>query len=212
MLKGVKNTVYRVRAEITAYIEVEAINQKEAKRLAKCAEGKMVKPPTEEFYVQEKTGHVGWHTAEKDSEYEDEIIKRLIGIYAALWRRCYNVHHEHWNLYGKQKIGICDEWLNDFYSFVEWSLENGYANHLTLDKIDNSKNYGPDNCRWATKQEQANNRKDTRHFIYNGRDMTTRQIADEVGVPRQLLINRICSGKSLEEAISMGRDSKERGR
>ena len=196
--------LYRVRLETTTFLEVEAGSQKDAKMRVKRGEGDIVKDQMVEIYAQEKSGHTGWRTAERDSKYDDVTIKRLGNIYAALWRRCYNIHHEHWNLYGKQRVGICEEWLNDFYSFVEWSLENGYANHLTLDKIDNMKDYSPDNCRWATMQEQANNRKDTRYHMYKGRDMTTRQIADETGIPRHILINRVCSGKSIEEAVAMG--------
>lgn len=53
---------------------------------------------------------------------------------------------------------MCDEWKNDFVKFFEWAMSNGYSENLTIDRIDNDKNYEPDNCRWADAETQCNNR------------------------------------------------------
>lgn len=203
---------YRVRVEKTYYYVVDAINQKTAKKMI--AENKVdeFRKPTEKVFIQENVKNIKFHNPERDSEYDEKTIKRLIEIYRGMVRRCYNVLHQHWDLYGKNHIGICDEWRKDFYKFVDWSLTNGYSHELTLDKIENNKSYSPNNCRWATAQEQANNRKDTGHVTYNGRTYTRREIADMFNVDMKQLSIMLSKGVPLEQAIYKQQHSKPRGK
>jgi hypothetical protein len=59
-------------------------------------------------------------------------------------------------------ITVCDEWKDTPELFVKWAQSNGYAEHLTIDRIDRTKGYCPSNCRWVTYSEQAKNRKHVR--------------------------------------------------
>lgn len=89
---------------------------------------------------------------------------RVYQIYYAMKQRCYNPNNAAYWDYGERGITICDEWLNDFESFYKWSIENGYSDDLTIDRIDPQGNYEPSNCRWADRYTQGyNQRKSTKN-------------------------------------------------
>jgi len=87
------------------------------------------------------------------------INTRLYRIWSNMKTRCTNSHSQYkYSRYGGRGISVCEEWMNDFESFKNWAVSHGYSDSLTLDRIDNDGNYGPDNCRWATMSEQCFNR------------------------------------------------------
>jgi hypothetical protein len=71
------------------------------------------------------------------------------------------------NCYFEKGVKVCDEW-KDYFVFKEWALNNGYKESLTIDRIDNSKGYYPDNCRYVTPTENANNKSTNRYVTYKG--------------------------------------------
>lgn len=83
---------------------------------------------------------------------------RLYNSWRAMKARCLNPNNNRYYLYGGRGITICDEWLS-FKSFKEWALSNGYADDLTIDRIDPDGNYTPDNCRWIHPDKQSRNRR-----------------------------------------------------
>lgn len=86
-----------------------------------------------------------------------ESKTRLYNILRNMKARCSNPNNDRFRDYGGRGITVCDEWKNDYYKFKEWALENGYENHLTIDRIDNNGNYEPSNCRWTTLNIQQHN-------------------------------------------------------
>lgn len=109
-----------------------------------------------------------------------------------------------------ENIEMCDEWLHDFTKFRDWSFANGFRPELTIDRIDNSKGYSPDNCRWVDLKTQANNRTSNKIYTYNGETMTVAQLCDKYGVPRQLVYGRLKYGWSIEDAIEKPIDTSRR--
>ena len=84
---------------------------------------------------------------------------RLYGIWLKLKDRVLNPKNKSYIDYGGRGITVCEEWKNDFMSFYNWSMENGYSDDLSLDRIDNDGNYEPNNCRWATRTIQSRNQR-----------------------------------------------------
>ena len=87
------------------------------------------------------------------------IETRLYGIWANMKDRTLNIKTRQFPDYGGRGITICDDWKNDFMSFYNWAISNGYSEGLSIDRIDNSGNYCPENCRWTTSTIQNRNKR-----------------------------------------------------
>lgn len=129
-------------------------------------------------------------------------IKRLFDIYKGMLNRCYNENSEKYISYGGRGIKVCDEWVKNYETFEEWALSHGYADHLTLDRIDVNGNYEPSNCRWATAKEQANNTRFNHYLEYNGESHTISEWSDITGISQRNIQNRLKLGWPIGDILT----------
>lgn len=85
--------------------------------------------------------------------------RRIHVAWTNIKQRCYNKKSKQYTDYGGRNITMCDEWKNNFKAFLQWSLENGYDDKFTIDRINNNGNYDSNNCRWTTEKEQSINKR-----------------------------------------------------
>lgn len=116
-------------------------------------------------------------------------------------QRCFNSNLKAWKNYGGRGITVCERWTTSFESFFEDMGEKPVG--MSLDRIDNSKGYFPENCRWATKKTQCNNRRTNVVFVINGSPLTVSQMSNICGLSVQTLFWRIHKLKMTpEEAMN----------
>lgn len=84
---------------------------------------------------------------------------RLYRIWSHIKGRTLNPSDKAYKDYGGRGIILCEDWKDDFVSFRDWALSNGYAEGLSIDRVNNDKGYYPDNCRWATNTIQSRNQR-----------------------------------------------------
>ncbi len=80
---------------------------------------------------------------------------RLRGIFSKMLHRCYNPNDKDYKWYGGKGVRVYDEWVENPQLFERWALSNGYDDSLSIDRIDSSKGYYPENCRWITMRENS---------------------------------------------------------
>ena len=128
---------------------------------------------------------------------------RLYREWASIKRRCYTVTDNNYKNYGKRGIGMCDEWKNSFESFMEWALQNGYSDDLTIERINVNGDYCPENCLFIPHNQQASNRRSSYSITYENKTQNLTEWCKELNLPYMLIHNRIYKlGWTFEKAIS----------
>ena len=138
-----------------------------------------------------------------------ESKTRLYNIWNNMRERCSNAKNPQYKDYGARGISVCDDWCN-FELFRAWALSSGYSESLTIDRIENDKGYYPENCRWATSIQQANNTRKTRLITYNDETHSVSEWARILNIKQSTLNMRLNKyGWSVDKAL--GKDTRKHG-
>lgn len=116
---------------------------------------------------------------------------RIYSIYKDIIKRCTNQSHSTYKNYGGRGIIICEEWKNDFLCFYNWAINNGYKEDLTIDRINVNGNYEPDNCRWITKKQQSNNKRNSHYLTFKGQTSTIAEWGEKLNIRASKIRKRI---------------------
>jgi hypothetical protein len=122
-------------------------------------------------------------------------------VWQMMIQRCTNTNHNSYADYGGRGIRVCQRWLDSFAAFFSDMGERPSAEH-TIDRTDNSGNYSPENCRWATRLEQGSNRRNVRMLTLAGETLSTTQWARRLGISNDTITERIRYGWSVEDTLT----------
>lgn len=127
---------------------------------------------------------------------------RIYNIYYGMKRRCLNKENKDYKNYGAKGITICKEWQEDFLNFYNWAINNGYADNLSIDRIDNNGNYEPNNCRWVTMQEQHRNYSQNRNYTINNQTRCLTEWCEIYHMKYTTVIDRLKKGATILDALT----------
>lgn len=122
-------------------------------------------------------------------------------IWCGMKGRCYTKSNTSYPRYGEKGITVCEEWIDNPESFIEWALATGYKKGLSIDRIDGTKGYSPDNCRFITQLEQMRNISSNVKITVNGVTQVLADWSKQTGIHRDTIEARIKRGMSPEEAM-----------
>ena len=126
---------------------------------------------------------------------------KFIRAYNGIKLRCYNKKNPSYPRYGARGIKMCAEWFESPQSFHEW-CERTYIPGCSIDRIDNSGDYSPENCRWATPKEQARNRRSNKIYTTSKGTGCLTDLADIWNIKAGTVAARLRMGWDVEKAFS----------
>jgi hypothetical protein len=127
---------------------------------------------------------------------------RIYAIWCTMKARCNRPSSHKYKSYGGRGIKVCEEWKN-FEPFYDWAMKNGYAEDLSIDRIDNDGNYEPSNCRWVTSKMQANNTRQNCKITFNGETHTLKEWSEITGITYSALSHRKARGWEVDKMLTV---------
>ncbi len=186
-------------------IDESGYRNKKVYWLCQCACGNLCEVPTGNLRSGNTTscGCVHKESVSKLFKTHGKTDTRLYVIWCHMKQRCYDENIKLYEYYGRRGIVMCDEWKDSFQAFYDWSINNGYNDTLTIDRIDVNGNYEPSNCRWATKTQQSRNRRSNIYFTYNGETHCLKEWCELLSLNYGTVHSRLCRNWSIERALEL---------
>ena len=135
----------------------------------------------------------------KHGHVKNGKISKTYIIWDSMISRCINPNNISYKNYGGRGITICKSW-SKFGNFLE-DMDEVPKKHQ-IDRINNNGNYCKDNCKWSTRTEQGRNKRNNHLITYNGKTQCISAWAEEFGINRSTLMNRLSRGWSIEKALT----------
>ncbi len=122
-------------------------------------------------------------------------------VWRHMMQRCYYPADASYGRYGGRGISVCHEWRRSVAQFYADMGPRPTSKHQ-IDRIDNEKDYEPENCRWATNKQNARNRRSNRPLEFSGRKLTCSEWSELTGIPYVTIKKRIQLGWTIEDALT----------
>ena len=132
---------------------------------------------------------------ERSKRTHEKSKTRIYRAWAGMKNRCSPSNKYTRKYYHDRGIKVCESWENSFEVFYKWSIQKGYQDNLSLDRINNNKGYYPRNCRWVDHQTQMNNTSRTLKILYEGKEYTIKELSEELSIPVSRLREQVKLGK-----------------
>lgn len=222
--KTVKN-IKRIQPKFARLTPIKLVDHNGLKWLCKCDCGNttIVSGTALQYGAVQSCGCIASQEVRAETpveNYPEDLKGRLWAVYKSMKDRCLNPNSKSYNNYNSKGITICDRWLGEdgCKNFIQ-DMGPTYKPHLTLDRIDNSKGYSPENCRWITAREQQNNRDNNRSIVYNSVEYQSVQLMLDTFIESgklsladrrsksSFICGRLNNGWSIEDAINIPPES-----
>jgi hypothetical protein len=122
-------------------------------------------------------------------------------VWQQMKQRCYNPKNSNWPNWGGRGITVCERWFHSFENFYA-DMGSRPSPKFTVERIDNDGPYSPENCRWATRTEQARNGRKNVYLDFRGERLTLTEWAERIGMKVGTLWQRLNQGWSIEKALT----------
>lgn len=195
-LKGLRNGRLIILEEIERKVKPSGQKERMVKCLCDC--GKAVEVRLNNFIHGrvKSCGCLQREIASNVARKHGLSLTKINNVYRAIKRRCYNKNCDDYKDYGGRGIKMCKEWKDDFTSFYNWAISNGYDPNKTMkeqsiDRIDVNGYYEPSNCRIVKWVVQARNRRTTKRYLYMGEFLDLKTISERSGINYHTLWQRI---------------------
>lgn len=195
-MKKSKNLIGMKFGELTVTILDEQSSAKHKKWLCECSCGNQTSV-FETNLKQGATTSCGCKSSRNNAYKLKEINtthglsrSKIYHVYHTIKNRCYKETSNIYDDYGGRGIFMCDEWLDNFKSFYDWAILDGYKEGLTIERIDVDKGYEPSNCKWIAQSEQPKNRRNTIFATINGVTRTLSEWSEVSGIKYDTIYKR----------------------